>query len=43
MRPVTLGLVNGNLVQVKSGLNSGENVIIRGGLFIDRAASGNES
>jgi cobalt-zinc-cadmium efflux system membrane fusion protein len=43
MRPVTLGLVNGNLVQVTSGLNSGENVITRGGLFIDRAASGNES
>jgi membrane fusion protein, heavy metal efflux system len=43
VRQVTLGLVNGNLVQVTSGLKSGESVITRGGLFIDQAASGSES
>jgi cobalt-zinc-cadmium efflux system membrane fusion protein len=43
LRPVKLGISNGNLVQVTSGLQPGESVITRGGLFIDRAASGNES
>ena len=43
LRPVTLGIANGNLIQVTGGLQSGESVITRGGLFIDRAASGNES
>jgi len=43
LRSVTLGIANGNLVQVTGGLQPGESVITRGGLFIDRAASGNES
>ena len=42
LRKVSIGLVNGGLVQVTSGLQTGEKVITRGGLFIDRAASGNE-
>jgi cobalt-zinc-cadmium efflux system membrane fusion protein len=43
LRAVKLGISNGNLVQVTGGLQLGESVITRGGLFIDRAASGNES
>jgi membrane fusion protein, heavy metal efflux system len=40
LRQVKLGIANGNLVQVIDGLQAGESVITRGGLFIDRAASG---
>jgi cobalt-zinc-cadmium efflux system membrane fusion protein len=43
LRQVKLGISNGNLVQVTGGLQPGESVITRGGLFIDRAASGTES
>jgi cobalt-zinc-cadmium efflux system membrane fusion protein len=43
LRKITLGMVNGNLVQVLSGLQSGEKIITRGALFIDRAASGGET
>ena len=43
LRHVTLGLANGNLVQAVSGLQPGDKVVVRGGLFIDRAVSGSES
>ena len=40
LREVQTGLSNGNLVEVRSGLNAGEKVVTKGSLFIDRAASG---
>jgi membrane fusion protein, heavy metal efflux system len=40
LRKITVGLVNGNLVQVRGGLQPGDKVVTRGALFIDRAASG---
>ena len=40
LRWVKLGLTNGTMVEVVSGLAAGENVITRGALFIDRLASG---
>jgi cobalt-zinc-cadmium efflux system membrane fusion protein len=40
---ITVGLINGNLVQVLSGLQPGEKIVTRGALFIDRAARGGES
>jgi cobalt-zinc-cadmium efflux system membrane fusion protein len=40
MRKIKLGLSNGSLVQVVEGVQSGESVIERGSLFIDRVASG---
>jgi cobalt-zinc-cadmium efflux system membrane fusion protein len=43
LRRVELGLTNGNFVQVVKGLRAGENVVTKGTLFIDRAATGNES
>ena len=43
LRRITVGLINGNLVQVVRGLSPHEKVITKGALFIDRAASGNES
>ena len=43
LRRVELGLTNGNLVQVVKGLAAGEKVVTKGTLFIDRAATGNES
>jgi len=43
LRRVELGMTNGNLVQVVNGLKAGEKVVTRGTLFIDRAATGNES
>lgn len=39
LRPVELGLVNGNSIQVVKGLKAGEKVVTRGSLFIDREAS----
>jgi membrane fusion protein, heavy metal efflux system len=39
-RLVRLGLTNGSMIQVLSGLKAGENVVTRGALFIDRVASG---
>jgi membrane fusion protein, heavy metal efflux system len=39
-RPITPGLVDGNMIQVLRGLQPGEKVITRGALFIDRAAAG---
>ena len=43
LRRVELGLTNGNFVQVVKGLQAGEKVVTKGTLFIDRAATGNES
>jgi cobalt-zinc-cadmium efflux system membrane fusion protein len=37
------GLTAGNLVQVVSGVQAGEKIVTRGGVFIDRAAAGGES
>ena len=40
LRPVKVGLSSGNLVEVTENLKPGERVVVKGGLFIDRAASG---
>src|SRR3954454_13828394 len=40
LRHIRTGLSNGNLVEVMGNLNPGEQVVTRGSLFIDRAASG---
>ena len=40
LRQIQTGLTNGDLVEVRSNLKPGEKVVIRGSLFIDRAASG---
>ena len=40
MRQIKTGLVNGQQVEVVSGLMPGEKIVTRGSLFIDRAASG---
>jgi cobalt-zinc-cadmium efflux system membrane fusion protein len=39
LRLITTGLVNGNYVQITSGLNEHDKVVTKGALFIDRAAS----
>ncbi len=43
LRPIKLGLTNGNFVQVVEGLGAGEKVVTRGSLFIDRAATSGEA
>ena len=43
LRQVRLGLANGNVVQVLSGLNAGEKVVTKGSLFIDRASAGDDA
>jgi cobalt-zinc-cadmium efflux system membrane fusion protein len=40
LRQIKTGLVNGNLVEVTSNLKPGEQIVTKGSLFIDRAASG---
>jgi cobalt-zinc-cadmium efflux system membrane fusion protein len=40
LRQIKIGLINGNLVEVTSNLKPGEQIVTRGSLFIDRAASG---
>lgn len=40
LRQIKAGLANGDLVEVKGNLQPGEQVVTRGSLFIDRAASG---
>ncbi|KJC41336.1 hemolysin secretion protein D [Bradyrhizobium sp. LTSP849] len=40
LRQIKVGLINGNLVEVTSNLKPGEQIVTRGSLFIDRAASG---
>ena len=41
-RDVKLGLINGDSAQVVEGLQPGEQVVTRGALFIDRAATGDK-
>jgi cobalt-zinc-cadmium efflux system membrane fusion protein len=40
LRQIKVGLANGDLVEVKGNLSPGEQIVTRGSLFIDRAASG---
>jgi cobalt-zinc-cadmium efflux system membrane fusion protein len=40
LRRIKPGLTNGNLVEVLGNLNSGDRIVTKGSLFIDRAASG---
>jgi cobalt-zinc-cadmium efflux system membrane fusion protein len=40
LRKVRVGLDNGPLVEIASGLTPGEKIVTKGALFIDRAASG---
>jgi membrane fusion protein, heavy metal efflux system len=40
LRRIKTGLINGDLVEVVDNLKPGEQVVTRGSLFIDRAASG---
>src|SRR5450432_3923898 len=40
LRQIKIGLTNGNLVEVKGNLNPGEQIVTKGSLFIDLAASG---
>jgi cobalt-zinc-cadmium efflux system membrane fusion protein len=40
LRQIKTGLINGDLVEVKGNLNPGEQIVTKGSLFIDRAASG---
>lgn len=40
LRQIKPGLVNGDLVEVVGNLNPGEQIVTKGTLFIDRAASG---
>ena len=40
LRQIKTGMTNGDLVEVESNLKPGEQVITKGSLFIDRAASG---
>ena len=40
LRQIKIGLTNGNLVEVNGNLKPGEQVVTKGSLFIDRAASG---
>ncbi|MGC5778560.1 efflux RND transporter periplasmic adaptor subunit [Methylobacterium sp. NFXW15] len=42
-RDLQLGLINGDNAQVVSGLAAGEQIVTRGALFIDRAASGDKA
>ena len=40
LREIKIGLINGNLVEVTGNLRPGEQIVTKGSLFIDRAASG---
>ena len=39
LRDIETGLINGDLVEVRTNLKAGEKIVTRGSLFIDRAAS----
>lgn len=41
LRDVTTGMTDGRMVEVMAGLAPGEQIVVRGSLFIDRIASGN--
>ena len=40
LRQIKTGLINGDLVEVSGNLKPGEQIVTKGSLFIDRAASG---
>ncbi len=40
LRQIKTGLTNGDLVEVRGNLKPGEQIVTKGSLFIDRAASG---
>ena len=40
LRQIKTGLTNGDLVEVEGNLKPGEQIVTKGSLFIDRAASG---
>jgi membrane fusion protein, heavy metal efflux system len=40
LRQVKTGLINGDLVEINGNLKAGEQIVTKGSLFIDRAASG---
>jgi membrane fusion protein, heavy metal efflux system len=40
LRQIKTGLINGDLVEVQGNLKPGEEIVTKGSLFIDRAASG---
>ncbi|HWZ38749.1 MAG TPA: efflux RND transporter periplasmic adaptor subunit [Bradyrhizobium sp.] len=40
LRQIQTGLINGDYVEVRNNLKPGEKVVVKGSLFIDRAASG---
>ncbi|MDU6238402.1 MAG: efflux RND transporter periplasmic adaptor subunit, partial [Bradyrhizobium sp.] len=40
LRKIKTGLVNGDQVAVEDNLSAGEQIVTKGSLFIDRAASG---
>lgn len=40
LRQIETGLTNGDFIEVRNNLQPGEKVVIKGSLFIDRAASG---
>ena len=40
IRPVRIGRINGNFIEIASGLSAAEKIVTRGTLFIDRAAGG---
>jgi cobalt-zinc-cadmium efflux system membrane fusion protein len=40
LRNIETGLINGDLVEVRTNLKAGEKIVTRGSLFIDRAATG---
>jgi len=40
LRQIRTGLINGDLVEVEGNLKPGEQIVTKGSLFIDRAASG---
>ena len=41
VRPIRVGRVTGDMLEVISGLTAGDKIVTRGTLFIDRAAEGN--
>ncbi len=40
IRPIQIGRISGDMLEVASGLKAGEKIVTRGTLFIDRAAEG---
>jgi cobalt-zinc-cadmium efflux system membrane fusion protein len=40
IRPVRIGRINGDIIEISSGLAAGEKIVTRGTLFIDRATGG---